>query len=470
MPTPDPSVTSLRVAIVGSGPSGFYAAEHLQKQVPAVEIDMFDRLPTPFGLVRGGVAPDHQKIKSVTRIYDRIAAQPGFRFFGNVCFGRDVTRDELGSLYHAVIYAVGAPTDRALGIPGESLAGSHAATEFVGWYNGHPDFRDCSFDLSQESAVVIGMGNVAVDVVRVLARTHEELVTTDIAAHALEALGASRVRDIYMLGRRGPVQAAFTNPEMKELGEMPGADIIVRPADLALDEPSAKALAGGGDREAEKNLRTLNAFAVKPPEGKPRRIHLRFLVSPLELQGHDRVERLILGRNRLVPGKGGDLKAEATGETESIPAGLVFRSVGYLGMALPGLPFDPRQGVIPNQAGRVLEAADQPAWGEYVVGWIKRGPSGVIGTNKPDAVETVDALIADSAAGRLNRATGAAGAVNQLLAERQVRWVSYEDWRRLDAMELANGKAAGRPRFKFTSVPDMLRALDAASEATTPQR
>jgi ferredoxin/flavodoxin---NADP+ reductase len=452
MPTP------LRVAIIGTGPSGFYAAEHLLKQQIDVEIDLFDRLPTPFGLVRGGVAPDHQKIKSVTRVYERIASGPAVRFYGHVGLGRDVARADLLRHYHAIIYAVGAPTDRSLGIPGEELPGSYAATDFVGWYNGHPDHCERVFDLSQERAAVIGMGNVAVDVVRVLARTSEELGRTDIAEHALEALRHSRVRDIYMIGRRGPVQGAFTNPELKELGEMPGADIVVRGSDLELDPGSAALLAG--DKAAEKNLATLRGFAAKPREGKPRAIHLRFLLSPLAIEGDGRVEGMVLGHNRLVPGKGGDLKAEATGAQETLPVGLVFRSVGYLGVGLADLPFDSRRGVIPNVLGRVTPAGGAGLPGEYVAGWIKRGPSGVIGTNKPDAVESVDQLLADARAGGLNQpAEPSRAALERLLATRGARVVSWQDWQQLDRLERERGEACGRPRLKFTRVEEMLAAL-----------
>jgi ferredoxin--NADP+ reductase len=457
MPTPTP----LRIAIVGTGPSGFYAAEHLLKQHPGVEIDLFDRLPTPFGLVRGGVAPDHQKIKSVTRIYERIAANPAVRFFGNVELGRDLSREDLLGHYHAVIYAVGAPTDRNLGIPGEELAGSHAATDFVGWYNGHPDYRDRSFDLSAPSVAVIGMGNVAVDVVRILARTPEELHRTDIAEHALEALRHSGVRDIYMIGRRGPVQGAFTNPELKELGEMTGADINVRAADLELDPGSTAALASGEDKTPEKNLATLRQFAARAPAGKPRTIHLRFLLSPVALTGNGRVEQIVLGHNRLVQGSSGDLKAEPTGTQETLPAGLVFRSVGYKGVALPGVAFDPKRGIIPNSEGRVLTGSGAPSPGEYVVGWIKRGPTGVIGTNKPDAVESADALLADQAAGRLpSPRVSDRDAIARLLAERGVRVVAWRDWQRLDALECARGAATGRPRLKFTRIEEMLAAIE----------
>lgn len=453
------SISPLRVAIVGSGPSAFYAAEHLLKREPAVEIDLFDRLPTPFGLVRGGVAPDHQKIKSVTRVYEKIAGHPAVRFFGNVAIGEDLSRADLLQCYHAVVYAYGAQTDRTLGIPGERLEGSHAATDFVGWYNGHPDYRDRGFDLSQESVAVIGMGNVAVDVVRILARTPEELQTTDIADYALDALRTSRVREIYMIGRRGPVQGAYTNPELKELGEMPAADIRVRADELVLDPASEALLAG--DKAAAKNLATLREFADRSPTGKPRTIHLRFLLSPVELRGHGRVERMVLAKNRLVAGKNGDLRAEATGERETLPVGLVFRSVGYFGSGLPDVPFDPARGIIPNEHGRVTGPGGQPQAGEYAVGWIKRGPSGVIGTNKPDAVETTDLLIEDARAGTLKRPPEpSAAAVERRLADRGVRVVTWADWLKIDELERRQGAAMGRPRLKLTRIEDMLSVLE----------
>ena len=455
MNSPNP----LRVAIVGTGPSGFYAAEHLLKKHPGVEIDLFDRLPTPFGLVRGGVAPDHQKIKSVTRVYEKIASQTGVRFLGNVLIGRDLTREEVLDHYDAVIYAFGAHSDRTLGIPGEHLAGSHAATEFVGWYNGHPDYQDHSFDLSQENVVVIGVGNVAVDVTRVLSRTPEELAKTDIAPYALEVLQNSGVKNVYMVGRRGPVQAAFTNPELKELGEMPGADIVVLPNELVLDEGSRATLARAEERTAEKNLHTLEAFASKPQEGKPMRIHLRFLLSPLELHGDGSVEAVKLARNRLVATANGELRAEPTGETEVIPAGLVFRSVGYLGTGIPGVVFDAKRGIMPNEGGRVVTAPGTASQGEYVVGWIKRGPTGVIGTNKPDATETTDHLLEDFTSGKLKRTLSPRDEIDRMLEQRGVRVVTWEDWRKLDQIERERGAALGRPRLKFTTVADMLGAL-----------
>ena len=346
----------LRVAVVGSGPAGFYTAEHLLRQERPVTVDLFDRLPTPFGLVRGGVAPDHPKIKSVTRVYDKVAAHPGFRFFGNVTAGRDLTTEDFARHYHAVVWAVGAETDRRLDIPGEDLAGSHTATEFVAWYNGHPDFRDRRFDLSQESAAVVGVGNVAMDVTRILASDPEELARTDITPYALAALRESRVRTIYLLGRRGPAQAAFTNPELKEMGELALADVVVRPADLVIDPATRAALDATPDREAEKNLKTLQGFVERGLLGRPRRVELRFCTSPLRLEGTGRVERIILGTNRLEPGTRG-VQAVPTGIEESVPVGLVFRSVGYRALPVAGVPFDEARAVIPNDRGRVLDGA-----------------------------------------------------------------------------------------------------------------
>ena len=456
--------TTPRVAIIGAGPAGFYAAEHLQKQERGIAVDLFDRLPTPFGLVRGGVAPDHPKIKSVTRVYDKIAARPGFRFFGNVEFGRDLSLGELLRHYHAVIFACGAPTDRALGIPGEELAGSRTATEFVGWYNGHPDFRDLEFDLSQESVVVVGVGNVAMDVARILCRTPAELAATDIACHALEALSRSQVKTVYVLGRRGPAQAAFTNPEIKELGELEAADIVVDAAELELDDASRAMVEAGDDRTPQKNLDTLAAFAQRAPGTKDQKIIMRFCVSPVALEGTDRVERVRIVRNRLEPDGRGGVRAVATSEEELIPAGLVFRSVGYRGVALPGVPFDDRRCVIPNEAGRVVDGDGTVLPGVYAAGWIKRGPSGVIGTNKPDAVETMTRLLADLDDGSLPAPTEAdPEAIPTLLRSRGVSVVSYPDWQRLNAIELTAGTELGRPRVKLTRLQEMLDALQATA-------
>ena len=454
----------LRVAIIGAGPAGFYAADHLLRQDGfVVEVDMFDRLPTPYGLVRYGVAPDHQKIKSVTAAFDKVAAHPRFRFYGLVDFGKDVTVADLRAHYHQIVYTSGAQTDRRMGIPGEDLRRSHPATEFVAWYNGHPDYRDCQFDLEQERVAVVGVGNVAVDVARILCRTVDELATTDIADHALDALRRSRVREVYMLGRRGPAQAAFTNPEIKELGELAGADVVAPPEEVELDELSRAALERSQDRASLKKVEILRGYALRRPGGKSRTLILRFLVSPVELIGDaaGRVAALRLVKNELYATPAGTLQARATDRFEELPVGLVFRSVGYRGVPLPGVPFSESWGVILNEKGRVLDPdTREPVVGEYVAGWIKRGPTGVIGTNKPDAVETVACMLEDVARGAvLNPARSDGAAVEALVRERQPSFISYADWLRLNELEVATGRAAGRPRVKFTRVEDMLAAL-----------
>lgn len=458
----------LRVAIIGSGPAAFYAAECFLKQPTlVVDVDMFERLAAPHGLVRYGVAPDHAKIKTVTRAYDAIAKHPRFRFFGNVEFGRHVTLEDLSQHYHQVLFATGAQTDRHMGIPGEDLSGSHAATEFVAWYNGHPDYRDCHFDLSVKRAAVVGVGNVAIDVARILVRTPEELARTDMAPHAIEALRNSRVEEVYLLGRRGPAQAAFTNPEVKEIGEMPGADVIVRADEVQLDALSQAQVDELDDRLLTKKIEILQGYGGRKPEGKPKRLHVRFLVSPVEVLGDSsgRVEGLRLARNRLVASPNGAIAAEPTGEIEDLPVGLIFRSVGYRGVALRGVPFDERRGVIPNDRGRILDPeSKRPITGLYATGWIKRGPSGVIGTNKPDSVETVHAMVEDVHGGMHWRPSSPDGrAAEALVFARQPMAVSYPDWERLDALECSQGKALGRPRVKFTSIDEMLAALGRAA-------
>jgi ferredoxin--NADP+ reductase len=456
---------SLRVAVVGAGPAGFFVAQHLLARAEgAVQVDLFERLPTPFGLVRFGVAPDHEEIKRVVRQFEKTAAQAGFRFFGNVEVGRHLGLEDFRRYYHQVCFATGAQADRRMGIPGEDLPGSHAATEFVAWYNGHPDYRERTFDLSVERAVVVGVGNVAVDVARILCRTPEELARTDIADYALEALRQSRVREVVMLGRRGPLQAAFTNAEVKELGELPAADIEVRPEEIVLDPLSQAQLERSPDRRTlERKLEILRQFAARPPAGKPRRLVLRFLISPVALRddGRGRVGLLEAVRNRLVAEAGGELRAEPTGQTEQIETGLVLRSVGYRGLPLPGVPFEERRGVIPNRGGRVLDPrSGEPLLGLYVSGWIKRGPVGVIGTNKPDAAETVEAMLEDAAAGRTLRPEEPdPAALEAFLRRRQPLVVTYADWLALDRLEQARGRSLNRPRVKFTSVPEMLAAI-----------
>lgn len=439
----------VRVAVIGAGPAGFYTAEALLKARDDVSVDIFDRLPTPYGLVRLGVAPDHQKLKSVTRLYERALKDPRTRLLGNVEFGRDVAREDLLRHYHAVVYAVGSASDRRLEIPGEDLPGSHSATEFVAWYNGHPDYCDAAFPLDASDVVVIGMGNVAIDVTRILAKSTDELAVTDIADHALAALGDSGVRRITMVGRRGPAQAKFTTKELRELGELLNADIDVDPAELELSPQSAAAAAA--DATTGKNVEVLEAFARQEPEGKPRTVALRFMLSPVEILGEGRVSGVRFERTELVAREDGSLGVRGTGRHVTIPAQLVLRSVGYRGTPLPGVPYDARRGVIPNSTGRVLGDGGEVRQGEYVAGWIKRGPSGVIGTNKADAMETVKALLEDLAAGRLAAGRSlapTAEAIVELLASRGARPFDADAWFALDQAEIGAGEAQGRPRVK----------------------
>ncbi|MGA9315413.1 MAG: FAD-dependent oxidoreductase [Solirubrobacteraceae bacterium] len=472
-------MTHIRTAVIGSGPAGFYTAGHLLKDGPEnLEVDMIERLPTPWGLVRSGVAPDHPKIKSVTRIYEKTAAHPRFRFFGNVELGRDVSRAELIEHYHCLVYATGSPADRPLGIPGEDLEGSHPATDFVGWYNGHPDYCDHDFDLSATRAVVIGNGNVALDVARMLTLTHDELAVTDIADHALEVLDASNVREIVVVGRRGPAQAAFTNPELLELGELADADVIVDAEELeralAVEDPNM-------DPTSVRNVSVLRDYAGRTPTGKSKRVILRFLLSPTELIGDGNgVRTVVMAHNSLQAGKDGRLKAEPTGETEDIDAGLVMRAIGYRGIALPGVPFDERSATIPNEGGRVVAFNWPPAGtreaassrvlpGEYAVGWIKRGPSGVIGTNKKDAQQTVDVLLEDLAADKhLDPAEPDPDAIERLLAERVPALVTYEGWSEIDRHEQSLGEPHGRPRVKLTRIEQLLRVAAGETPEAEP--
>ncbi len=465
MSHPGTNSRPLRVAIVGAGPAAFYVADHLLKRKDVVvQIDMFERLPTPYGLVRFGVAPDHEKIRSVTRVYDKAAASPNFRFYGNVEVGTHLSLGELQQRYHQICFATGAQIDRRLAIPGEDLARSHAATEFVAWYNGHPDYRDRRFDLAVERVAVVGVGNVAVDVARILCRTPDELATTDIADYALEALRESRVKEVHMLGRRGPAQAAFTNPEVRELGEMPGADIAVLREEVELDPLSRAAVDEAQDRATLKKLEILQGFAEHQPTGKPRRLTIRFLVSPVELIGNDagQVVGMRIVKNVLRAGEDGNLRALATEELEELPVQLVFRSVGYRGVPLPGLPFHDKWGIVPNERGRVVDLqTGEPMVGVYVSGWIKRGPTGVIGTNKPDARETVKAMLEDVEQGIvLQPGLPEPEDAVKFIRARQPDLVTFEDWQRLNALEVSRGKPQGRPRVRFTSVDEMLEALE----------
>jgi ferredoxin/flavodoxin---NADP+ reductase len=402
------------------------------------------------------VAPDHPKLKEVSRAFERIAIRPGFRFFGNVEVGKDVRHEDLKRLYDAVVYTVGAQTDRRLGLPGEDLPGSWSATELVAWYNGHPDYQQLEFDLSGERAAVVGAGNVALDVLRMLALTREELDPTDATDASIEAIASSGLRDLVMLARRGPAQAAFTTPELKELGELAGADVDVDAAQLELDPVSEAALEH--DTNARRNLEVLRDFAAREPAGKPKTIHLRFLVSPVAILGDERVEAIEVVRNELVDDGRGGLKAVAGQERETIPCSLVFRSVGYLGVPVPDIPFDEGRGTLPNDGGRVLDAEGRPIPGVYCAGWIKRGPTGVIGTNKKDATETVQLLLEDAREGRLARSAASSEGVVELLAERGADAVMYAGWEAIDAVERAQGAEHGRPRVKLCTWDALLAA------------
>jgi len=469
MKSPDGSESCpVRVAIIGAGPSGFYAAQALLKQKDyVVAIDFFDHLPAPFGLVRYGVAPDHQKIKSVTKLYDRIASDPRVRFFGNVTFGHDLMREEVKTHYDQVIYAVGAQTDRRLGIPGEDLIGSFPATEFVAWYNGHPDAIDSEFDLSCESVAIIGVGNVAMDVARILALSPAELAKTDIADHALEALSRSAVQDIYVIARRGPAQIKFTNPELQELAELEVTDVLVDPAELELDPLSAVSIAD--NRAAQTNIDLLKHYADIGDTGREKRIHFLFLRSPVEIisDGEGRLVGVRLERNELRPTETGYLNSHGTGLYDTLEVGMMMRSIGYRTAPLPGVPHHERWGVISNTEGRVSQPeSGEIVPGDYVVGWAKRGPTGIIGTNKPDAVATVKQMLEDiPRLPVIESEVASPEAIPALLQKRNVRFVSWEEWKLIDQAEMAAGQRVGRPRIKYVTVQDMIAAADAAIAA-----
>ncbi len=453
----------LRVAIIGSGPAGFYTVSNfLRNRDLSVEMDMFDRLPTPFGLVRAGVAPDHQKDKSVIRAYDKSAENPNFRFFGNVEYGRHVTLDDLRQHYHQVIFTTGAQVDRNLDIPGEELAGSHSATEFVAWYNGHPEFTDLEFDLSQENVAIVGMGNVAMDVARILSKTPEELAETDIADYALEALKKSKVKNVYLLGRRGPAQAAFTPPEIKEMGELLDSAVTVPPDEAKIDQVSQEYMDENPDRNVDKNVAFISDYAGRERDGKRKLLTIRFLVSPTEIIGKNgRVTSVRIVRNEAYLSDDGSVRPRATDIEEELPVGLVFRSVGYRGVALPGVPFHESWGTIENDKGRVQTSDGEQVTGLYAAGWIKRGPTGVIGTNKTCAQETVRCMVEDLQTGKhFEPKSNDGNGIEKLLRERQAGVISYEEWKAIDAVEVSRGQAENRPRVKFTDIREMLAVLD----------
>jgi ferredoxin--NADP+ reductase len=450
----------LCVAVIGSGPSGFYATEALLKATNvAVRVDVFDRLPTPFGLVRGGVAPDHQKIKAVTVIYEKVASDPRVRFFGNVKLGRDISAEDLRSRYDQIVYAVGCESDRPMGIPGEGLAGSFSATDLVGWYNGHPDHRHHRFDLSCEAVAIVGIGNVAMDVARILAQDPGLLAKTDAASYAVDSLRASRIKRIHLLGRRGPVQAAFSPKEIEEIGQIERTSLAVTTEDLLLDDASKSGLV---DPIAKKNYDYLSAAAQRRAAGKGRSVILRFCVSPVALIGSaGHVEGITLERNELIPDGRGGVIARGTGRLETLDdIGLVFRAVGYRGIPIAGVPFDERAGHIANVDGRVSSASGVVP-GEYVVGWAKRGPSGLVGANRADAMATVQAMLIDlkDRQASLRSVDPSLDAIPRMLAAKGVKSVNCAQWKRLDKIELTTGARHGKVREKFTRVEDMLAAL-----------
>lgn len=458
MPSPGSDQNPLRVAIVGSGPSGFYSTEALIRSDLSVAVDLFERLPTPFGLVRSGVAPDHPKLKQAIQVYDKIAHSPGFNFIGNVTVGRDITVDELSEAYHAIIFTCGAETDRRLGIPGEDLPGSHTATEFVGWYNGHPDYSDRKFDLTHETAVIIGQGNVAADVSRILSKSIDELEKTDIADHALDVLAASKIRNIYVIGRRGPVQAKFTSKELKEFGELDICNAVVSPDELELNNESRIELEEKTNAGHRKVYELLMEFSSAAVVDKPRRCQFTFLKSPVELSGAGKLEKVTLEKNML-QGEPFSQSAIGTGEMYEIDAGILFRSIGYRGISIPGVPFDERRGIFPNSEGRIIDEQGAPVPQLYTAGWIKRGPTGIIGTNRADSVATVESLLADIDKLVTGIHKKGCDGIYELLDARGIRHISYSDWQKIDHLEIERGRAKGKPREKFTSIQEFLDVL-----------
>jgi ferredoxin--NADP+ reductase len=454
---PPKELGTLRVAIVGAGPAACYAADELLRRAD-VEIEMFDRLPTPWGLVRAGVAPDHPGTKTVSGMFESAFRRETLQYYLNVEVGTHISHEELLRHHHAVIYAVGASSDRKMGVPGEDLPGSHSATEFVAWYNGHPDYADRTFDLSGERAVIVGNGNVALDVARVLTVDPDELAKTDIADHALDALRQSNIREVVVLGRRGPLQAAYTSPEFLALAHLKGVDVIVEETDLALDHASQAIV---DDPQVEPSLKLKYTLAQEYAGGRRaegnKRIVFRYLTSPTALTGTDRVESIEIVHNELFE-EGGQLVARPTDRTESIGTSLVLRSIGYRGERIGELPFDERRGVVPNEHGRVIGDDGTMLSGVYVSGWIKRGPRGVIGSNRIDSEETVELLLADFTAGKLAAPQADRAALRALLAERQADLVDRAGWRAIDQAEKTAGKSAGRPRVKFTTREDLLKA------------
>ena len=450
-----------RVAIVGSGPAAFYTAEALFKSgVDGVTVDLFDRLPVPFGLVRGGVAPDHQKIKGVVKVYDKIAANQGFRFFGNVCLGRDIQVEDLNAHYHQVVYAFGCESDSKLNVEGEDLAGVYAATDFVGWYNGHPDHRHHQFDLHNAKRVaLVGNGNVAMDVARILLASPDELAKTDIAEHSLETLRKSTVEEVVLLGRRGPAQAAFSPKEIAEIAALPNADVVITKKDAAIDELSAAWLAKDAARSNQRNADFCTKQAELGEGEQPKKMRCRFLVSPTALHGQDgKLTSVSIDHMQLQADDSGTPRPRPTGESEQVPIDLLFKAIGYRGEPVPGVPFEDRKGIVPNEAGRVVEKlGGDVRVGHYATGWCKRGPTGLIGTNSLDAKDTVAGMLADYEA--QNLISPSKDDIAPLLAERAIDAVTWADWQRLDAWERKEGESRGKLRHKLTSIEELMTVI-----------
>lgn len=432
---------TIKVAVIGSGPSGFYTVDALLKGDPDVQIDMIERLPTPFGLIRGGVAPDHQTTKKVSRVYEKTALSDRVDYFGNVEVGRDVSLDELKEFYDAIVLAVGAPRDRKLGIPGEDKVGVFGSADFVGWYNGHPDFTELNPNLNTSTVVVIGNGNVAVDAARVLVKTPEEMAETDIADHAADAIEAAPITDVYMVGRRGPIEAKFTNVELREMGKLHNCIPVIDASQLP--ETVEGEWSDRDLRLKERNLATMKEFPEVDPTGKTKRVHFTFYAKPVEILGGDTVEGIRMERTRVEDGR-----SVGTGEFFEIECGLVIPAIGYYSEPFPGVPFDEANGIVVHDEGRVGD-------GVYAAGWIKRGPTGVIGTNKPDGEIAATQIFEDVT----DSDKPGHPALAALLDERGVRVVTYDDWKAIEAAEIASAKP-GAPRRKMVTVDTMIEALD----------
>jgi ferredoxin--NADP+ reductase len=441
-------------AIVGSGPSGFYAAEALLNALPDIVIDMFERLPTPYGLVRSGVAPDHPKLKQVTLVFDKIMRSERFSFLGNVSVGTDLPLEALQQCYDIVVLAYGASADRKMGISGEGLANSHSATEFVGWYNGHPDFRDGTFDLSQEVAVIVGHGNVAADVARILLQPPDDLRRTDIAAHALEGLAESRIREVHLVGRRGPAQAKFTTRELRGLGLIPQCQVLTHGNTVTLGPVCELELSERSNINALQNVEFFRGLCNAGESKVARKLIFHFRLSPERLEGEaGRVKQFVFRRNAL-RGKPFEQSAAPTEDLLSVDCGLVFGSIGYRGRPMGRVPFDFRRGVVPNRKGRV-ECDGTAVDGLYVTGWLKRGPTGIIGTNRADSIETVQRILEDLPS-CISRPQGARRQLVESISRRSAPVIGLPEWLRIDAAECAMGRQMSKPREKFTRVTDMI--------------